>query len=351
MADTIRFGLIGFGAWGQCHANAIAEAEGAELAAISARSETSRQLAESQHAGVSTHADYRELIAREDIDVVDIVLPTYLHHEVGNAALTAGKHVLLEKPMALTVDECRELMESAKSKDRVLAIGHEFRLSSQWGKMRELIEAGTIGVPQYVLVELSRRPYRGGAEGWRRDIAKVGNWILEEPIHFFDLARWYLGSHGNPMSVFGVANSIHPDHPELQDNFSAILQWEDGPYAVISQTLAAFEHHQTVKVSGTKGAMWAGWSGALDRTDKPDCFLKVFDGEEVRNHPLDAQSGEVFELRSEIEMMIRCIRTGEEPITKPEDGLWSAAMCLAAQQSVDEGREIDLHQLFEKEKP
>ena len=61
-----------------------------------------------------------------------------------------------------------------------------------------MIDAGAIGEPQYALIELWRRPYRLGADGWRYDINRVGNWILEEPIHFFDLARWYFAGVGDP---------------------------------------------------------------------------------------------------------------------------------------------------------
>ncbi len=67
-----------------------------------------------------------------------------------------------------------------------------------------MIDEGFVGEPRYVLVELSRMPYRQGAEGWRYDIDKVGNWILEEPIHFFDFARWYLQGSGQPVSVFAA---------------------------------------------------------------------------------------------------------------------------------------------------
>ena len=100
-----------------------------------------------------------------------------------------------------------------------------------------MIDDGFIGQPQYALVELSRNPYRQGSSGWRYDIDRVGNWILEEPIHFFDFARWYLATEGEPTTVYAQANSKQPGHPELQDNFSAILNFDSGAYAVVSQTL------------------------------------------------------------------------------------------------------------------
>src|SRR2546428_13914732 len=100
-----------------------------------------------------------------------------------------------------------------------------------------MIGAGAGGEPLYAFIELWRKPYRLGAEGWRYDIHRVGNWILEEPIHFFDLARWYFQRHGNPVSVFASANAARAHHPELQDNFSALVNFTGGRYAVNSQTL------------------------------------------------------------------------------------------------------------------
>ena len=203
------------------------------------------------------------------LDVVDIVTPSHTHREIACAALASGAHVLLEKPMALSLADCRAIQAAAKQANRQFAIGHELRLSSQWGEIKRIIERGDLGTPLYVLVELSRKPYRLGASGWRYDASRVGSWVLEEPIHFFDLARWYLESSGEPTQLYAVANSISAERPGLFDNFSATMRYASGAYAIVSQTLAAFEHHQTVKITGTKGALWAGWSGALERTLEP----------------------------------------------------------------------------------
>lgn len=343
MADSpVRFGLIGFGAWGSCHADAITQTRGAELVAISARSEATCSAAREKYPQAATYTDYRELLERDDIDVVDIVLPTYLHHEVASAVLSSGKHLLLEKPMALSMEQCDDLVALARKHDRLLAIGHEFRLSSLWGKVKEMVDAGFVGDPQYVLVELSRNPYRQGASGWRYDISRVGNWILEEPIHFFDLARWYLMGTGEPESVYAAANSRQPEHPELQDNFSAIVHFSGGAYAVISQTLSAFEHHQTVKLTGTKGALWASWSGAMDRTRHPKFFLKAFNGGEVQEIPIEKITGEVYELEDQMALLVRAVRDGAPLAATGEDGRWSVAMCLAAARSVETGQPVEM---------
>ena len=184
--STVRFGLVGYGAWGNFHADAIAKTEGAELRAISGRTEQTCQAAREAFPDADVYADYRELVRRDDLDVVDIAVPNHVHHQVACSALEAGKHILLEKPMAISVQQCDDILRLARHNQRLVAIGHELRLSSLWGKASELVEEGFVGQPQYVLVELSRNPYRQGSYGWRYDIERVGNWILEEPIHFFD---------------------------------------------------------------------------------------------------------------------------------------------------------------------
>jgi myo-inositol 2-dehydrogenase/D-chiro-inositol 1-dehydrogenase len=338
--SKVAFGLVGYGAWGSHHARVIADGPNSCLAAIAERSDAQRDAARTKHPQAAVTADYRALLARPDIDVIDVVLPSHLHHEVGMAVLRAGKHLLMEKPMALSVAECRDLVEAARAGGLQLTVGHEFRYSTLWGRVKELLDAGAIGAPQYAMIELWRNPYRLGSDGWRYDIHRVGNWILEEPIHFFDLARWYFSGWGDPVSVYARANARDPQRPELQDNFSAIVDFPGGRYAVISQTLSAFEHHQVAKLTGSTGAVWANWSGALDRTFEPTFFLKHFDGQRVVDVPVPKAAGEVFELAEQIAALSRAVRGGRPSRVTGDDGLWSVAMCLNAQQSVDTGRVI-----------
>lgn len=343
----VRFALAGFGAWGKFHAQAIHNNSDAELVAITVPSDVSRAEAARLYPAARIFSDGQEMIAACECDVVDIVTPNFTHRDLAIAALQAGRSVLLEKPMATTLADCRAIAQAAAASRGQLAIGHELRLSSQWGEIKRLLERGIIGDPQYVLVELSRKPYRPGASGWRYDDDRVGSWVLEEPIHFFDLARWYLAPCGDPYELVAYANSRDPARPQLFDNFSAMFRYHNGSYAVVSQTLAAFEHHQTVKVSGTQGAIWAAWSGALDRTLEPKFFLKVFDGEALTDHPIARASGEVFELREEIAACVRMVRNGDPPVASATDGLWSAGLCLLAEESIGRGTPVRVDHLGE----
>jgi myo-inositol 2-dehydrogenase/D-chiro-inositol 1-dehydrogenase len=339
---NVRCGLIGYGAWGQHHARAIASIPTATLSAICARSPESIAKARSDHPQAHLYTNHRDMLAKEQLDLCDIVLPSDLHFTVAKDVLESGRHLLLEKPMALTLEHCTELVRRAKSQNRILAIGHELRMSSLWGKVKHLIDEGAIGEPLYGLIELWRRPYRRGSAGWRYDIARVGDWILEEPIHFFDLARWYFSSAGEPTSIYAAANGKQPNHPELHDNFSAILHFAQGRYAVISQTLAAWEHHQTAKITGANGAIWASWSGAMDRTFEPTFSLKLQSTDQIENIPIEKPSGEVYELVDQIAAVVSAVQHNTPVPCTAEDGWWSTAMCLKAAESLRTGQPVPL---------
>ena len=223
----MRFGLIGFGAWGKLHAEAIRKAPGAELAAIACASEASAQAAREAYPQARVHRDWRALVADPSLEAVDIVVPNHLHAEIAIAALDAGKDVLLEKPMASTIAECEQILAAVRRTGRVLSVGHEFRISTQWGFIKRLIAAGEIGEPLYANVSLFRFPYRQGSGGWRYGRDTVGSWILEEPVHFFDMLMWWFAGAGDPASVQAFGNSKGRG-AGMYDNFSAVMRWPVG---------------------------------------------------------------------------------------------------------------------------
>lgn len=333
----VRFGLVGCGAWGSHHARAIRECPRAELVAVADCDDEARRQIRASHLDAIVLTDFHELLAIPGIDVVDVVLPNHLHHEAGRAALEAGKHLLMEKPMALTIADCDDLIERARAQKLVLSVAHQFRFSSLWGRVKEFLDAGGIGDASYVNIDLWRNPYRRGWDGWRYDIDRVGNWILEEPIHFFDLTRWYLSRCGDPVSIYARGNARQAGAPGLHDNCSAIMSFPDGRFAVVSQTLGACEHHLAVKITGERGALWANWGGAMDRTWNPTYSLRHFDGQIFRDVPIDRPTGEVFELADLIADVASAVGDNRTPRVTGEDGRWAVMMCLKAQESVESG--------------
>lgn len=328
----IRYGIIGLGAWGRCYADAIGKLPDVTLISIAVGNPDTVNNIRAEYPDVTVVTDYHELLERNDLDVAVVAVPNHLHFRIGLDVLNAGKHLLIEKPLALTVEDSETLFQTATEKGLHLVVGHQFRLSSLWGKIKELIDDNQIGKPKYALIELSRNPYRKGEDGWRYDKKRVGNWILEEPIHFFDLACWYFEQYGKPVSVYTAANTSLSTDSELYDNLSAIVHFSNGSYAVIAQTLAAFEHHQSVKVTGTKGSLWAGWSGTMDRTRHPTFFLKISDGNNVKEINIEKPAGELFELEEEIIRMSRIIKGEAENYCSGFDGRRAVALSIAAQK-------------------
>lgn len=344
---TVKFGLLGYGAFGHFHAEAIALCEDTQLCCIAEASEAGRAKAREIYPDATIYDSYEELLETESLDVVEIVLPNHLHKDAATRALEAGCHLLLEKPMTHNSADCRDLIALAKKQNKIIAVGHEFRLSSLWGRVKTLIDEGFVGEPKYVLVELSRHPYLLGSDGWRYDINRVGDWILEEPIHFFDLARWYLESTGEPESMYALASTRDPEHPELQDNLSALIRHGNGAYSNISQTLSAFGHHQCVKVTGTKGSIWATWGGTMGRSLDPVFSLRTFDGENEKEEIIEKIPGEIYELRTQVEEMVKVARGEGTGLPDGTDGLWAVALCEAAAVSAREGREVKMSEMID----
>ena len=337
----MRFGLIGYGLWGIHHAQAIRKAPGAELACIACASAATAAKAKQDFPDVPVVVGYRDLLGRKDIDAVDIVVQNHLHAEIGIAALEAGKDVLLEKPMAATVEDCDRLIAAAKRAGRVLSIGHEFRLSTQWGQLKTIVGKGELGKPMYAMVSLFRFPYRPGSGGWRYANDRVCSWILEEPVHFFDALLWYFEAEGDPVSLLAVGNS-KGRAPGMSDNFSTILRWNGELYAVITQTLAGFEHHHVMEIVGTEGSLRTWWSGSMDRSRHATFELKVQRRGQAQCETIQIdQSGELFELEDELARIVTAF--GERrPIVSGEEARKRILICLEAERSLREGREVSL---------
>jgi myo-inositol 2-dehydrogenase/D-chiro-inositol 1-dehydrogenase len=331
----MQVGLVGYGAWGRHHARAIAAAPSARLAAIA----TSGTQAGTDWPDARIVADWRGVVADSTIEGVVVAAPNHLHAEIALTALAAGKHVLLEKPMALSAAECDALVAAAQRSGKVLTIGHELRLSTQWGRIGTLITEGAIGKPQHVNVELFRFPYRTGTDGWRYDSTRVGSWILEETVHHFDLALWWLAASGLPATIRADALG----EPHMPRALDVTLRFADGALASINTTVAGFEHHLAVSVIGEAGSIRALWSAAMDRAETAQASLALFRGRAAPGERGEAiafdRSGEVHELATQAEAAIRGFREGRALVT-PEQGRAAVLGCLLAEQSAREGRTL-----------
>ncbi len=336
--SSTRIALAGFGAWGQMHARAVGAIDNADIVSVFCHSARSADAAAEHLPNAERFSDYERMLAEGGFDVVDITVPNDVHSRYAVSALDAGADVFLEKPLGITPEQCDAVEAAANRNGRLVALNHELRVSHQWRAVRDRIKAEEIGSVRYQHLSLFRHAFRQGSGGWRYDPARVGSWILEELVHFFDLVVWYAFENGNPTKVTAYGNG---SRSELTDNFTTVLEWPDGSLAVLSQCLSGFEHHTLLEIGGTDGGMRTWWSGALDRTLHPDFELKIKRGSSDVETVDIPRSGEVFELEENLRAAFDGFRQGHS-ILPPSEARIAVEICLAAEESFRRGRPVEL---------
>lgn len=336
----MRIGLVGYGAWGRVHAQVIAAIPELTLASVVCGDEESARAAAALP-GVDVHRDYAALLSDPRIDLIDIVTPNHMHAGMALTALEAGKHVLLEKPMATTLADARRVVDAAECSDRYVGVGLQLHTSRQWGRIRDLIDEGAIGRPRYANSLLFRRPFRGGAANWRVTGAQVGSWILEEAVHYIDLLLLYFQGSGLPVEL-SADGHLSPLGEGMHDSFTCTMRFADGAYASFSQCLGGFEHSLVTEIAGTDGAIRTWWAGATDRTPTAAFELKLRrkgsgDAEIV---PIE-RSGEVYELEEQMRRLITDVPR-RAPLVSARAALPSQVICLEIERAIRERRAIPL---------
>ncbi|HEV3247443.1 MAG TPA: Gfo/Idh/MocA family oxidoreductase [Beijerinckiaceae bacterium] len=343
-AQDLRIALAGFGAWGQMTAKALATIDGASIVGVYCHGEASERAAREQLPQARRYRDYDAMLKSASVDVVCITVPNHRHADFTVAALRQGAHVFLEKPLGLSLAECDAVIRASQESGRAVAIDHEFRVSRQWGAVRELIEKGEIGKLCFQRIFLFRRPFRLGSGGWRHDPSRVGSWILEEVVHFVDLALWYARENGKPTRLRAAGTGRLAAHG-LFDTLTLELFWEDGSVAIISQCLSGFEHHLVLEVTGTEGGVRSWWSGVMDRSLTPSFEVRLRRKAQDPMGPAEVlpigHSGEVFELEENLRLALEGFRENRS-ILPPEEARASIAICLAAAEAALSGKEVSL---------
>jgi len=336
--EPLRVALAGFGAWGQMHARALQTIADAAVVSVYCHGDASEKAAVELLPNARRFRNYEQMLGAGGFDVVDVTVPNHVHSRFAIAALDAGAHVFLEKPLGLTLAECDEVVSASRRTGKLISLNHELRVSRQWGLVREIAAKRELGRIRYQHFSLFRHRFRQGSGGWRYDKEKVGSWVLEELVHFFDLILWYAAENGKPIAVRAFGNS---NKDGLTDNFSTILEWEDGSLALLTQCLTGFEHHTLLEVAGDNGSVRTWWSGALDRTLHPEFSLKVQLGEHAPQSITIPKSGEVFELEENLRQALIGFREGRS-ILPPEEARKAIEICVAAEEAHRTGRQVTL---------
>jgi myo-inositol 2-dehydrogenase / D-chiro-inositol 1-dehydrogenase len=338
----VNLGIVGVGRWAQAHLEAAREVADVRVVALCASSAESAERARAEH-GLPCDTDYKAFLARSELDAVIVAVPNGLHFEISRAALLAGKHVLCEKPMSFTAQECDELIKVAAEQGKILYPGHEFRLFTIWERVNELLKSGAIGSPRWGNLELRRYPYRSGSGGWKHIPAMVGDWLLEEPIHYFDLATWFMDGTSKPVRLYATSSAGTPERALWHENLTALVSYENGAYISISRTVASFDFRIRISFTGSEGTLEATWSAANDRDPNPVATLSLFrfGDAAAQELPVEQKTGHAHDLPRETAAFAAALR-GATPALTGLDGRRAVYLCQAASESLKSGQPVKL---------
>ena len=274
----IGIGIVGCGFIGRLQALSFETIEGVNVVAVN---DTNQDAAVSLAAELDCAVEEQvsDLAKRTDVDLVIVATPNNLHVAPVLDSIRAGKHVLVEKPMALSRGDCARMQQAALDSGVRLLVGHVIRLFPAAGEMRRLVTSGEIGNP--VAARATRMRWRelqtGPANWWKLDRASSGGDLFHQ-IHELDLLCWNLGK---PKSVFArTGNLAHPEMPSYDDVIHLSLRFSNGALATLESGSAYHLSEWGVKVYGTKGAC------SLDLTTG-DLTVYYDDGKQYQRRAFD----------------------------------------------------------------
>jgi len=343
----LKIGLLGAGWFGrEAHLRNLQKLEGVLVSAVSSRSPAS--LAASREIigpDLKTFSDWREVLALDELDAVIVALTNDQHHEAATAALRAGKHVLCEKPLGLTIAQCDEIIAAAGDSGKTLQIGHEMRFQRLYRHMKEMIDFGAIGELQLMWCREFRGPMR---PGWRSSEALTGGTILEKNVHHLDLFNWMMDCPPARVSAHGGTNVLRDG--EILDNAQILIEYEGGRRA--SLELCLFAPHGGDCEIGACGDL-----GRIDtknqalelvhhRFDVPDRqVMQIADEGDAANF-VDSSGRVDRGIKPELEHFVECIRHDRTPMNDGPAARLAVAVCLAAQESIRRRESVTMAEIL-----
>ena len=324
--QAMRIGIVGTGTMAEVHAAAW-RTVGAEIAGCTSSNPTQAE-AFSQRHKIRSFDDYAKLL--DTVDIVDICTPTAAHKPLALAAAEAGKHVICEKPIALTVEDAEAMIKACR--DVRFFVGMVLRFFPQYRSAKQLVAAGRIGKPGVLLLKrVSYAPQK--PEAWYFNEALSGGLVVDLMIHDFDYARWLAG---DVERVYAL--KTHADSGAAQ-YVQAILRLKSGAIALIEGGWAypPGVFRTGLDISGTDGVI--EWS-----SDQASPLLTFFPPkmEETASVGLPTSGLTDDPFAAELRHAYQCIQSGAPFEVTAEDSLQALRISLAVRESLRAGKPIEL---------
>jgi predicted dehydrogenase len=327
---TLRIGVLGAGFMGRTHAAGWAQTP-AQIAGFYAADAAQMRSLAGQYQ-VQAFADYDDLLMA--VDVVDICTPTYLHHEHVLHAAQAGKHIICEKPLGLTVGQAREMVNACEKAGVRLLVAHVVRFFPEYAAAKAAVDRGEIG--NVAVVRLTRCSFQPklGADNWFLDPARSGGMMLDLMVHDFDYARWVAG---DVTSVF--TRSIRSRTPDAPVDYAlAILCHKNGALSNIEGGWAYPPpiFRTALEIAGDAGLI----EHPADSSIPLGVYLKQSGSGETPEVGLPMSPMAEDPYTTQVKHFYEVLVNGAVPRVTAQDGLAAVEIARAAVESARTGRAI-----------
>jgi predicted dehydrogenase len=337
---TITFGLIGCGRVAPRHAQSMAQLHEVRLAAVAdIRVERGQRFADDYHAAAYTN--YHDLLSRPDIDAVSICVPSGLHAQVAVDALQAGKHVLVEKPIALSLADADRMIRVAQERGLHLGVVLQNRLNSPMQQVRCAIDEGRLG--RLYLGNACVRWYRPQAyyeDDWHGTKAMDGGALMNQSIHHIDALQWFMG----PVQSVQAYSATLAHRMEAEDVGVAVLRFADGALGTVEGSTLTWPQNLegSVALFGERGSVEVGGT-ALNRITlwKVEGQLEQ-EAEILTSQRVDPPSVYGYSHREVLRDFAQAVLEDRPPGTPGEEARKSLELVLAIYQAAQTGREVKL---------
>jgi predicted dehydrogenase len=340
MSTEVRYGLIGCGRVAPRHAQSLRQVAGARLVAV-ADIKTSRAERFAEEYAAAAHTDYRALLDRADIDAVSICVPSGLHARVTLDALDAGKHVLVEKPIALQLADADQMIQRARQRDLRLGVVLQNRYNSPMQQLRRLIDEGALG-RLYLGNACVRwfRPQSYYEDEWHGTLAMDGGALMNQSIHHIDALRWFMGP---VRSVYAYSATL-AHRMESEDVGVAALRFANGALGTVEGSTLTWPQNLegSVAIFGERGSVKIGGT-ALNRITlwKVDGQLEQ-EAEILTAQRVDPPTVYGYSHREVIRNFTQAVLDGRAPGTPGDEARKSLELVLAMYESARRRREVVL---------
>lgn len=228
-AGPLGIGIVGAGMIAEFHAQAAQSLPGFRVVTVQDRSPVAALTLAARY-GATVAADLYSLLADDNVDVVVLGTPNDTHAELALAVAAAGKHLLLEKPLALSVADAKAVVAAFAERGLILLVGHTHRHSDYARAVAAALESGAVGTPRSMRVAITAGWLWGNWGAWVLDPARSGGHAFHNGVHLYDLAHWWMGSQ--VVRVFTMGQKVTSAALAIDDALVATLEFANGTTAV-----------------------------------------------------------------------------------------------------------------------